>query len=156
MVGKVRHGLSRSVWMRRGVVLVGVLFLMLFMAILAAHVFYMRMTEHRAGVLHLAEVQAQRAALSGLEDAKVKLMKDPLWPHTTVSQKVYVYGDTLSWGSYGLAGYRVAVRRKKPNVVVTCWGYVGDPAKPTAQRQVQAVFDPATAKFSSYVDWGSF
>ncbi len=142
---------------KRGVVLVGVLFLMIFMAILAANIFYLRMAEQRAGVLHVQELQAWQAAESGLEDAKVKLMKDALWPPMTVSQKAYVYSDTLSWGVYALASWRVAVRPKRADtVVVTSWGFVGDPEKPVAQRQVQAIFNPQTGQFSSFVDWGSF
>jgi hypothetical protein len=155
---------------RRGVILVTVLFLVLFLAILGTHLFYLKMMEHRTGALHTEALQAFEAAQAGLEDARVKLSKNPSWPYHTSDQKVYVYTSQLDWDTdvetnrrpppqqaMKALSFRVAIEWVEGGpIILTAWGLVGDVAQPIAQRELTALYDPASGKLRQFADWGSY
>lgn len=104
---------------------------------------------YNASVYAKSSAQAKALAEAGLEDARVKLQKDPRFPPIgDATQTTFAYRETLQDLDGQLAGsyvvtldwtYLVAPYYV---VVVTSQGLVGpDPAKPTGNCVLHAEFD---------------
>jgi len=102
-----------------------------------------RVAQYRWAESTLLGYQALALAESGLEDARAKLGKDPLFPPPNSDEQVlFSY-----WEDLGEAGsYRVEIDRSYVGepyqvLVVRATGYVGSPVEPLAVRTVRAELD---------------
>lgn len=117
--------------------------------------------------------QARNLAMAGMEDARVKLQKDPLFPPPTArddrGQRLYTYAESLTdAGGNAVGSYVVTVDSSFSQppcsvLVVKSRGLAGqNPASPAASYVLQAEFDvrPAgaaahdrDANFARIVNW---
>jgi hypothetical protein len=132
---------------------------MLFLAILACCLVYLKMIEHRMGIYHKAALSALYLADAGLEDAKVKLNKNRSFPDFSDGQKSFVYLETVSWGAHEEGTFIVTIT--KPDDPASTYydimvnGVLGDVESPEASRQLQVKYNRNTARFENFIDWGS-
>jgi len=107
----------------RGSVLVMVLLVATIFFLMGGAMLVGNSSSYRAAVLHAASTQARQFALSGLEDARVKLMKDQHFPPPgAVDQTVFGYAENVNDSDGKLVGrYEVRVdisRRPAPFQVI--------------------------------------
>lgn len=139
---------------RRGAILIAALCLLVLMAVLASHQFYMMMLEQRNSNLRLREVQAFEAAQAGLDDARVKMSKSFTWMSMSANQKVFVYTAMLN-ASVPTSSFRITIEPLDVGLRVTSRGFVGPPQAPLAQRQLTALFNTSNGHYTQFIDWGS-
>ncbi len=106
---------------------------------------------YRASAQTAAASQALEVAMAGLEDARVKLMKDFKFPPPgEVDQPQYCYTEILrDPGGQAVGSYTVTIdsRWKGPPssiLKIEVWGYWGDPDNPPiSSRRVTAEWEEA-------------
>lgn len=128
--------------------------LLAFMAILATHVFHLMMVEQRNSRLEMHGVAAFEAAQAGLDEARAKMSKCFTWLSLSANQKVFVLSNEVSTEPVRVS-YRVQIEPVSGGIRVTSRGIVGPLLSPLAQRQVTAVFDVASGRYTQFMDWGS-
>lgn len=120
--------------------LLGVLILLLGMALLSVQ------SSHRRAARALeAGVQAKLLAEAGLEDARVKLSRDPFYPDATGSaQPTFSYTETLpsgpSKGSFSVTIDRSRIDEPYFLLIIESTGRVGRPG-PESSRTLQVAID---------------
>lgn len=133
---------------RRGFTLVASLFLLVVLLVLGLAFLGKRVAQYRGAVAVRAAARARAVALAGLEDARVKLEKDALFPPLGSEEQLYFsYTETLRDINGQPAGtYTVTVDSrldKWPYAVVrlTSVGTVGPVDDPQARRRLYAELD---------------
>lgn len=137
----------------RGSVLVAVLLVAAIFFLMGAAMLVGNSSSYRAAVLYAASTQARQLALSGLEDARIKLMKDQHFPPPgAVDQTVFGYAENVVGAEGEVVGrYEVQVdtsRAVTPYmvIVVQSVGSVVRDGEVLARRQMIAEIDVAVTE----------
>lgn len=135
--------------MRRGFLLIASLLLCLVLLALGMGLLGSRSRQYDASRAAGKAAQARALAEAGLEDTRVKLMKDFDFPPLGADdQALFGYRETVAdiGGAEVLGGYVVTVdtTHKAPPyyvLVISSLGYVGSPENPEAMRKLSAEVD---------------
>jgi hypothetical protein len=136
--------------------MVGVILLLLGMGFVGSQ------ADRYRGVQRSAEsAQARSLAVAGLEDARLKIQNDVLFPPPMAAgQTTFSYGERLDVGSPPIAGsYSVLIETAynvDPYYVlsITSIGSLGDPNQPTAQYRITAEMDMRPGpRYCHYHHW---
>lgn len=142
---------------RRGFALVVSFLLLLVVFILGVGFLGQRTALYKEALATRNASQARVAALSGMEDCRVKLEKDTLFPPLgSAEQLVFTYSQPLlSVSGQVVGGYTVTVDRRlqlQPYALirVTSIGFTGPADRPTASRRLYAELDISPAIRGTY------
>jgi hypothetical protein len=105
-----------------------------------------RRAQYRAAQSQRFEMAALSLAEAGLEDARVKLLKDPGFPHWQEGQSNFSYRETFASGDYQVVLTRYPKEQLVPGearylnefLVIDVEGSAGDSGEPQARRRMQA------------------
>jgi hypothetical protein len=161
---------------RRGFLLVAALLITVILLVSGLGVMSAQASRYNASARIAEGIQAKNAAMSGLEDVRVKLAKDVKFPprkSKARGQTKYAYSETLfedpddpnaevSYSvvvDFALEREVAAPNRWEPYrwglYKVTVSGYVGPRDTPIAQSQLYAEYNIDTGEFIRFEDRGS-
>jgi len=132
---------------RRGFLLVTVLLLMILMLTLGMTFLGKRSAQYRRASLVEQALVARSLAEAGMEDARLKLQRDLLFPQQSDDQTLFSYSEVMSVNGVRVGSYTVTIDNtyKAPPfliLVVRSMGQAGrDPSNPTATRRFRAEYD---------------
>lgn len=132
---------------KRAFLLITVLLLISILFVLCGAYLYSQVSYYRAARSMSWKAGARQLALSGLEDVRVKLMKDWKFPPLSLTQRRFTYVERVLDAEGSLVGtYRVTLQSHymdKPFSVlyVQCEGHLGPPEQPVASHTVTALCD---------------
>jgi len=130
---------------RRGFLLITVLLLLTILLVLCGAYLRSQANYYRAARFSSWKAGARQLALSGLEDVRVKLLKDYQYPPLSLTQQRFSYVENVRDASGALVGtYRVTLQghySEKPYslLYVQCEGHLGPPEQPLASHTVTAL-----------------
>jgi hypothetical protein len=167
---------------RRGFLLIAALLMSIIFLVTGLGVLSAQASRYAASARIAEGMQAKNAALSGLEDVRVKLAKDVHFPprkSKSRGQTKFAYSETLFEDAadptrqvtysvvvdFGLER-QCQVPNEDPDLVqwlpfrwglyrITVSGYVGPRAEPIAQSMFYAEYDIGTGQFIRFEDRGS-
>ena len=158
---------------RRGFVLITALLLAVIMLVTGLGIMSAQASRYAASAVIAEGLQARNAALSGLEDVRVKLAKDVKFPPRKSKkrgQTKFAYSEDLFVDPVQPVSYSVVVDfeyEREVNVPsrfgpyrwgvyrITVSGYVGPRSEPIAQALIYAEYDIGTGEFIRFDDRGS-
>ncbi|MFN8608948.1 MAG: hypothetical protein U0931_15550 [Vulcanimicrobiota bacterium] len=117
--------------------------------------------ENQASAAAIYSQQALALAEAGMEDARLKLQKDLLFPPGSEDQMIFSYVEELPSPVSALAGsYQVTIDKSHRDppyqvIVVTACGYLGPRDRPLGRRKLSAEYDlgPSRASLGHYLHW---
>lgn len=130
---------------RRGAVLITALLILAVIFVLGVGLLYRRLEQYRAAMSASQAAQARALALAGLEQVRVKLDKDPLFPLPgAIDQSRFAFSETVVDASEQPVGsFTVELDSSRAGppyyvLVVVSTGVVasGDPSSPILARRI--------------------
>ena len=138
----------------RGSLLIGALLLASIVLLVGLGFLSKRRAQYQATLSQRNELMALALAEAGLEDARLKLLKDHSFPPYHDGQNSFSYRENLGGGSYEVQIHRYFGTDDSELVVIESRGAAGPPERPDARRWLQAEMD--RGRIHSYKDLGSY
>jgi len=130
-----------------GLLVVVILFSMMLL-VLGIYLLDIKVIQYRTSVLEGDYFIARGLAEAGMEDARAKLNRDAAFPPLIGDRMVFTYQDPVTDPDSGenIGTYVVTINLAKVEapdylVGISSLGLVGDPDKPRAQRELNALLD---------------
>ncbi|MGV8119039.1 MAG: hypothetical protein AB2L14_04660 [Candidatus Xenobiia bacterium LiM19] len=150
----------------QGSVIILILLLLVLMFIMGMTILGMKATQAKSSVLMKQALAVKQVALSGIEDARLKLLKDiDFPPRGGTDDTLYSYSEILQFpgDSEPVGEYTVTVdsscnEPEKPSrydrkVIITSVGVIRDPSgNVTAQHKITAILDTSETSRSGLGD----
>lgn len=136
---------------RRGFLLITVLLLLIILLVLCGAYLRSQVNYYKGARNNSWKAGARQLALSGLEDVRLKLLKDQAFPPTDLSTTRFTYIEKVQDETGAVVGsYRVTLRSDKSEkplwiLYVQCEGRLGPPEAPVATHTLTALFDLSVA-----------
>jgi len=141
---------------RRGFLLAVVLVLSVVLLVMGMGYLGSVSTQYASTYQSLAAAQARALCMAGLEDARIKLEKDPEFPPTGSQGQSFSYTEEVTDLSGKLLGnYQIFIDSTYRNapfkvLLIRCQGQCGPRTKPTAQNTIRATLQLSKANPATY------
>lgn len=132
---------------RRAFLIITVLLLLVILLVLCGAYLRSQVNYYRGARTNAWKAGARQLALSGLEDVRLKLLKDRAFPPTNLSTTRFTYVEKVFDDTGAIVGsYRVTLRSDKSQkplylLFVQCEGRLGPPEAPIASHTLTALCD---------------
>ena len=132
---------------RKGFLIITVLLLLIILLVLCGAYLRSQASYYKGARANSWKAGARQLALSGLEDVRLKLLKDQTFPPTDLSTNRFTYIEQVLDEAGGVVGtYRVTLRSDKSEkplwiLYVQCEGRLGPADNPVATHTLTALFD---------------
>jgi len=131
----------------RAFLIITVLLLLVILLVLCGAYLRSQVNYYRGARTTAWKAGARQLALSGLEDVRLKLLKDSAFPPTNLSTTRFTYVEKVFDDTGAIVGtYRVTLRSDKSQkplylLYVQCEGRLGPPEAPIASHTLTALCD---------------
>jgi hypothetical protein len=132
---------------KQGFLLITVLLMVVLLLVLCFSFLRSQVGIYRAARSNLGKAVARQLALSGLEDVRLKLLKDSTFPPLNLNTTVFTYVENVrDETARQIGSYRITLRSDKMDqpfvmLYIQSEGRLGPPDAPTATHTISAMCD---------------